>query len=123
MNKSKRNFVNGNKKLTNYTTNMKCENKECVMHTEIAHGVTCPQSGKNKCQDCVHNKTCWDKYDMRAFRLAFQNLLDHKKEIKADKSKLAGVIKQLYQDKKKIVSHGTTGEAVFMIGDYRLILK
>ena len=42
----------------------KCENPTCRIHTQIEHGPNCVKSGRSKCQDYIHNKTCWTTSDL-----------------------------------------------------------
>lgn len=41
---------------------MECKNPQCELHTEEVHN-GCVKSGKNKCKDGLHLKTCWTKED------------------------------------------------------------
>lgn len=45
---------------------MKCpeKNKECVTHFKEGHGPACVTTGKNKCQDYLHNKKCFSANDI-----------------------------------------------------------
>jgi len=51
----------------------KCEEKNCVQHLPVAHHSGCILSGRNKCQDIMHNKTCWTKEDLATLRKALNN--------------------------------------------------
>ena len=50
-----------------------CKNKDCYKHMPEAHGGSCIVSGKNKCQDLIHNKTCWTEDDLERLKAVLNN--------------------------------------------------
>lgn len=54
---------------------MTCKNEECVKHFEEVHGGSCILTGKNKCQDYLHLKTCFSAGDLKVMRKIFNNII------------------------------------------------
>ena len=51
----------------------KCKNPNCVKHMEVVHGGSCILTGKNKCQDFLHLKTCFTKDDLELLSNVLEN--------------------------------------------------
>jgi len=51
----------------------KCANNQCKKHTLPAHNPTCIMSGKNRCLDVVHTKTCWTEQDLNILNIWLDN--------------------------------------------------
>ena len=51
-----------------------CPNSECIRHTEVMHGPSCPKSGSAACRNwlCLHQ--CWTAYDVKVLN----EMLDYK---------------------------------------------
>ena len=52
--------------------NNKCTNESCEKHTEVTHS-NCILTGRNRCQDMIHIKTCWTKEDLDLLSNVLEN--------------------------------------------------
>ena len=56
----------------------KCQNKECRLHLLEMHAQGCILTGKNKCKDIMHTRTCWSKEDLRILKVVLDNYFPEK---------------------------------------------
>ena len=50
-----------------------CNNPQCFKHLPEVHTASCGTSGHDKCQDYLHNKTCWTEEEYNLLKRVLDN--------------------------------------------------